>query len=339
LSEDDVDLLVPVLGELALSLVLTDAKDERDAIAEQCVSEARRTNDPDLLAGALQARRIALMGPVGTEARVADAREVLALPREMVAAEHRLAAHLALVEDLIELGDRRGVDDALGAAVDIARVLAHPYWSWATMSWQALVAIVDNRLDEAEELAFAALGHQAPAEHPEALAALGVNLTDIRLFQGRSSEMVELLRDAADANPHIPCYRAVLALCCMDAGDEAGAREAYAYFSATDFEVPPDSNWLLTVAVLADVAATLGDAIGARILSDALMPYADRHVVLNCFGGGGAYWGPVAHHLGRCCAVMGAPDQAGDFLDRARESARAFGANSFLARTDKTRIV
>ncbi|MDZ4825881.1 MAG: hypothetical protein SGJ13_05375, partial [Actinomycetota bacterium] len=334
LAADDIDLVVPTLGELALALVLTDAKGERDAIAERCVAEARKTDDADLLAGALLSRRIALMGPDGTEARVADAHEVLALPRGLVSPERHLSAHLALVEDLIELGDRPGVDGALTAATDLAARLAHPYWSWATMTWQALVAIVDGRLDEAEALAFDALGRQAPAEHPEAMATLGVNLVDIRLFQGRSAEMVELLRSAADANPHIPCYRAVLALCCAEAGDETGARDAYGYFAQRDFVLPPDSNWLLSVAVLADVAATVGDSRGAVVLADALRPFSDRHVVLNCFGGGGAYWGPVAQHLGRLEALLSNDDRAGDLLDQALASARSFGAAGFLIRID-----
>lgn len=335
LTGDDVDLLVPTLGELALSLVLTDAKAERDALAERCVIEARRSDDPDLLASALLTRRIALMGPAGTRARVEDAREALAFAPGSVAPERVLAAHLALVEDLIELGDRPGVDRALAAASDLAARLAHPYWSWATASWAGLMAIVDGRLDDAEELAFAALAHQAPAEHPEATAALGVNLVDIRLFQGRAAEVVELLRVAAGTNPQIPCYRAVLALCCAESGDGAGAREAYDAFATTGFALPPDSNWLLSVAVLADVAATLGDAEGGAALADLLQPYADRHVVLNCFGGGGAYWGPVAHHLGRLSALVGDDARAEAQLDDALRRATAFGAKGFLGRTEQ----
>ena len=63
--------------------------------------------------------------------------------------------------------------------------------------------------------------------------------------------------------------------------------------------IPADTNRLLTLAVLADVAATLGDAPGAAELTELLAPHAGRHVLLNCFGGGGAYWGPVATQLGQ----------------------------------------
>jgi DNA-binding SARP family transcriptional activator len=333
LDDGDVDLLVAVLGELALALVLTDAKAERDELAQRCLREARRGNDPDDLAAGLQARRIALMGPAGTVARVADGREALALPRGAVAPERVLAAHLGMVEDLLELGDRAGVDAAIEQARTKAERLAHPYWSWATTSWRALLAIIDGRLDEAEALAFEAFAYQAPAEHPEAVAALGVNLVDIRLFQGRAGEMLGLLRDAADQNPQIPAYRAVLALCCTHAGDPAGARSAYEQLAARDFELPPDSNWLLAIAVLADTAAALGDRDGASTLAGLLEPYADRHVVLNCFGGGGAYWGPVAHHLGRLAAILGHGAEARAHLERAVRACEAMRAIAFTPRS------
>ena len=326
---DDGELLVSILAELALTLVLTDAKDQRDALTERCLLEARRRENANSLAVALQARRVALMGPEGTIARVADGRETLALPDRTVTPDRVLAAHLGLVEDLLELGDRAGVDDAIEHARVLAEQLAHPYWSWAATSWRALLAVVDGRLGDAEALAFEALAHQAPAEHPEAVAALGVNLVDIRLFQGRANEMVDLLRAAADENPHIPTYRAVLSLCCASAGRLDDARAAYALLAARDFALPPDSNWLLAIAVLADTAAILGDDDGARVLAGLLAPYDDRHVVLNCFGGGGAYWGPVAHHLGRLEALLGRTDEARRLLERAVAASEALGAAPF----------
>ena len=55
----------------------------------------------------------------------------------------------------------------------------------------------------------------------------------------------------------------MLALCCAHAGERDAARAAYEQLAVHDFELPPDSNWLLAIAVLADTAATLGDRVGA----------------------------------------------------------------------------
>ncbi len=336
LRPDDADLLVPVLAELGLALVLTDAAEERRTLAEQCLAVARRWNDPAGLATALWGRRIALMGPAGTLARLEDGREALALPRAEVPPELVIGAQLGLVEDLLELGDRHGADRVLEAASTLAAELDHPYWSWATACWRTLSVIIDGNLDEAEPLAFAALACQT-GDHPEAVAALGVNLTDARLFQGRAGEMGDLLRVAADDNPHIPAYRAVLALCSAEAGNLADARTAYDAFARSGFELAMDSNWLLAVAVLADTCATLGDAEGAGVLGSLLAPWAGRHVVLNCYGGGGAYWGPVDHHLGRLAATRGDHAAACAHLRRAVELAEAFRAPRFAARSRAAR--
>ena len=332
LNPDDVDLLVPVLAELALALVLTDAAGERASLCERCLALARLGGDPAAIATALWARRIALMGPAGTEARVSEGREAVDLPRAGVPPELRIAAELGLVEDLLELGDRDGADDALANAVRLSAELDHPYWSWATTCWQTLVTLIDGQCDEAEQLAFAA-AERAPADHPEAVAALGVNLVDVRLFQGRAGEMLDLLTGAADDNPNIPAYRAVLALCSADTGDLDRARAAYEHFARHRFELPADSNWLLAVAVLADAGATLGDPMGAATLTELLEPWADRQVVLNCYGGGGAYWGPVAHHLGRLAAVRGDRGGARRLLAEAVERSEAFRAPAFASRS------
>jgi DNA-binding SARP family transcriptional activator len=332
LDPTDVDLLVATLGELALSLVLTDAADEREALCERCVLEARRWGNPNSIALALQMRRSSLMGPDGTITRAADAREMLELPQPAIAPERVLAAQLALVEDLLELGDREGATKTLEDARQLADRLAHPFWSWSTTCWRTLDAIIDGRLDEAEALAFEAFAFQAPAEHPEATAALGVNLIAIRLFQDRPGEMLELLRTAADENPHIPAYRAVLALCAAEAGDHDTARAAIAHFRGGDYSLPLDSNWLLAVSVLADAAVTVGDAETCVALEGVLTPYADRQIVLNCFGGGGAYWGPVSYHLGRIAGLTGNTDAARAHLARAVEQADDFGAPLFSQR-------
>ena len=332
LDADDAGLLVPVLAELALALVLTDALDERAELCERCLAVARGWGDSAALATSLWARRIALMGPTGTDERLADGRETLALPRSEVPPELVLAAHLGVVEDLIELGDRSGADDALATATTLAAELDHPYWSWATACWRTLVAIIDGACDDAEHLAAAALEYQ-PGEHPEAVAAFGVNLVDVRLFQGRAGEVTELLGAAADASPQIPTYRAVLALCCAEAGNVDSARAAYDFFAARGFDIPADSNWLLAVAVLADTCATLDDAEGAARLTELLAPWAERQVVLNCYGGGGAYWGPVTHHLGRLAALRGDHAEARRLLGRAAAASDAFRAPLFAARS------
>jgi hypothetical protein len=209
----------------------------------------------------------------------------------------------------------------------------HPYWSWVVHTWSTLDAIIDGRLAEAEALAFSALAIQP--DHPEAVACFGVNLVDIRLYQGNPDEMLDLLESAADANPHIPAYRAVLAMCCVEAGKPDRGMPAYRSFAGSGFAaIPADTNRLLSLVVLAHTAAQLGTVAERQALAGRLQPWSGQQAILNCFAGGGAYWGPVDHSL----ALLLAPGPERDLLlDRAIASARRFEAPLAVERIARDR--
>ncbi len=330
---DGDDLLVRLLSELALALLLTGSVAERDALARRAVEIARHRTDRSDLSGALLSRRLLRIGPDQIHARLADLDEILALPAAVRPTDVTLAALAARHEDLLALGKRAEARLALQALSDLAHEFGHPYWSWVGRTWQTLSAVTDGRLDEAEALAFAALAIQP--NHPEAIACLGVNLVDIRLYQGRAAEVIDLLAVAADENPHIPAYRAVLALCCVEAGDTERAVPAYRAFADDLFStIPMDTNRLLTLSVLAHVAPQIGAASERSALKELLLPWNGQQSLLNCFAGGGAYWGPVAHSL----AVLEAPGPTREaLLDDAERSAATFEAPLAAERIERSR--
>ena len=325
------DVRVPLEVELALALLLSDHVEERTALATDALSRARDLGRPDLLGSALLGHRVARPGPQHAEARLHDIDEILAIDPPARPPAVTIGALVARHEDHLLRGDRTSAREALADARVEAEASGHPYWRWVVATWEVLGLIIDGDLEDAEPRAFEALGYQA--DHPEAMACLGVELVAVRLFQERAGEMVDLLGSAADENPHIPCYRAVLALCLADSGAMNEAGRHYRRFADTSFTtIPDDTNRLLAMAALADVAATLGDRSGASDLLEILAPHHTRQVVLNCFAGGGAYWGPVATQLGRLAAVLGDEAAAADHFARARESAASFGAPLALAR-------
>ncbi len=331
LGPDDDDLRIPLQIELSVALLLTDEKAKRESLANDALERARALGRGDLLARALVGSRVAQVGPEHAETRLVRMEEVLVLPADQRSHAATMGARIGQLEDRLLAGDRPGARAQLATARSEVEARGHPYWRWVVETWGVLDLIIDGCLDEAEAAAFEALAWQS--EHPEALACLGVNLVDIRLFQGRSGEMVDLLDGAAEENPHIPAYRAVLALCLAEAGDLDRAERHYRTFADGHFvSVPHDTNWLLSLAVLADVGATLGDQTGAHHLLDQLRPHVGRQVVLNCFAGGGSYWGPVATQLGRLEAVLGRSQAASECFARARLEADAFEAPLALAR-------
>ena len=298
-------------------------------------------NNADGLAVALQARRIALDGSgrhgCARRRRTRDAGAPAARGRARSAGSPR---ELGLVEDLLELGDRAGVDAAIEARARARRrARASRTGRGRRRAGARSSPIIDGRLDEAETLAFEALAHQAPAEHPEAVAALGVNLVDIRLFQGRAGEMVDLLRDGGrrePAHPHLP--RGARAVLCSNVGRRSTARAPPTSCSrrATSSS-PPTRTGCSRSRCWPTPRRRSAIATGARALLRLLEPYADRHVVLNCFGGGGAYWGPVAHHLGRLEATARAgAEHARALLERAIDASRGDGRGRVRRRSAGT---
>ncbi len=308
--------------ELALSLLLSDAVDERAALLQRSVDRARHLQppDPETLASALLGSRYAKLEPRELESRLADVDEVLALPARSIGDDTRLAAYCYRHEDLLRLGELDAAADTLERAERLATRYPHPYWTWAVRTWRALAHLHSGHLDRAESdaLAAAALRPQVA----EAAACLAVNLVDIRLYQHRAGEMIPAMDAAVGRHPEIPAYRAVLALCAAEAGDVDLAASSLRWFAdAGVTNLPFDTNRSLALGALAHTAATVGDRDAAIVLTTLLEPARDHWFVLQCYGGGGATWGPVAHALARLAALDGRPDDARALYDRAASQA------------------
>lgn len=315
--------------ELAWALLFNGSFAERRTLTEGALRRARTYPIvPGRLGRALLAQRNILAGPGQSDRRLAVIDELFTLPLDRLGEDILVNSYLARHEELLVRGDRAGARDAIGEARRVVNRYAHPYWRWATATWESLWSVLTGDPDRAEaELADAV--REAPAGSAEAAACWAVQMVAIRLAQGRAEEMVESVRVTAEANPHIRAYRAVSALVSSLAGDRDGARADYVSFAERDFaDVPIDSNRLLTLAVLGDVAADIADVHGASVLDALLAPDDDLMVVLNCYGGGGSWWGPVARVRARLADVTGRPDDAAAARKRATVALERLGASA-----------
>lgn len=188
-DEPSRELLVATLeGELSLAMLFSDRHDERRAIVLDAEARVRAHPHPDpvLLARVLLNARPAKTAPEQFRQRLDDVREVLAVPVDLLSSETRVAALTYLHEDLLRVGERALARRHLADARRAAGRIGHPFWQWATTTWASLDLVVDGRLDEAEHLLGTSLRLEEQAAS-EAAACLAVQLTDIRLFQGRGS--------------------------------------------------------------------------------------------------------------------------------------------------------
>ena len=174
--------------------------------------------------------------------------------------------------------------------------------------------------------------------HPDARAWSVVHLGVLRLLQGRAGQVGGTVRDLADTYPMVPAYRCLAALVAAQEGRREEAWAGFSRFAHDGFTSPPvDSQWLFGVAALAETCALLDEATPAEALFELLVPFADRLVVLDAFGGGGGFAGPVAHHLGRLAATLGRHGEAETYFDAAVEAAARFGASPWVARSQAAR--
>ncbi len=324
----EVDVLAEIRSdlerELAFNLLLSDAADERVELLNSSVARMRslRPSRPRALANALLGQRYALLGPDQLDQRLAAIDEVLALGIDALGPDVVLAARVYQQEDLIRSGDLAGAERSLARAERLLATFPHPYWGWAVRTWRGLRQVIDGELDAAEQTVLEAGGLRPGVA--AAAACLAVNTVNLRLYQQRSADTIPILRAAVAAHAGIPTYRAVLALALAEHGAIDEATVLVRNFAESCFtELPDDTNRFLGLAVLAHAAATVGAAEVAPALLHLLEPYRDQWVVLNCYGGGGAVWGPTAHALARLELLRGDDASAASSFDMAATMAAA----------------
>jgi ATP/maltotriose-dependent transcriptional regulator MalT len=142
----------------------------------------------------------------------------------------------------------------------------------------------------------------------------------------------------ANAHPGMVAWGCVRALILVQTGrhPEAGAELERLLASGLD-GIPRDNLHIVALALLAEVAAELGDRPRGQELRSWLEPYAGRWVVSP---GAAALW-PVHRSLGRLATVAGSPAPALEHIFRAREQAARAGARPSiaLAALDEARLL
>lgn len=307
----------------------------RAAYATEAITSARRLDEPRAMVGALSAAWVASWGPRNTDVRLELAEEMVEVARRSGDDEREVSARMARLGDLFELGDRGRVGAEMAAVRDLVVRAPRPWLRWRVRAWDALLALVDGRFADAERLAMEALAVRGDPSDSNALQCFGIQLSCLRLVQGRSAEVVDLVADAAERYPLTPAYRCVRAVLLVDAGrlDEAAA--LFEDFAATGFAVTQDVNWITSMAALAETCAALGDRTRAEVLHRELEPVAHRMVVLDGFGGGAVFWGSVAHLVGILEATMGRRGDAERHLLQAVDANRRFGAVPWVERSER----
>jgi tetratricopeptide (TPR) repeat protein len=335
LGEEDSALRVKLLARLAAG-PLRDASfppERRAALSNEALEMARRIGDPALLAYALHGHiEAALLSPDRAQERLELSAELIEAALAAGEKEPAVEGREERLLTLLGLGDRRGAEVELAAMEKLTEELRQPAHRWLVAVLQALLALLDGRLAEAEELVAEARRVGERTQTWNVSVSYGLQLVILRRDQGRLSEVEDLIRSSADRYPTYVIWRCVLASAAGELGDETRARVELEALAVDGFApIPFDEQWLVSLSFLAEAAAVLADRTRAAALHKLLLPFADRVAV--------SYpeisTGSVARSLGLLASTTKRWEDAERHFAAAVEMNERIGARPWLARTQR----
>jgi tetratricopeptide (TPR) repeat protein len=242
-----------------------------------------------------------------------------------------LLNRLLLGAVLLESGDQAGAAFEADAFRRLAEETRQPQASWIVQAHRASRLLLDGRLDAVEALAGACLlAGQRTRDH-NALLTFGVHLSLVRIEQGRSEEVLQVIRDYAARYPRIVGWRVLYAYALGRAGQLSACAAEYQSLSERGFALPDDLNWMVSMAWLVETCHALRDVAGASLLYERFSPFADRLVVIGYAGI--ACLGSVQRYLGLLSATQGSWEVAIAHFERAAQANRRTLAHLPLAYT------
>ncbi len=275
-TAERVRLLARVCGTLYFST----QRGRMEELSQEAVRIADSLDDPESRAYACSARRGALWDPTHLAERLKASTAMLTAARKLGDMELQLQAHAWLVVDLLESGERDGVDAQIDVFGVGAEQLRQPLFRWQVLIWRAMRALLNGSLHRSEEAVIEALAAGAPAESMNAPQYFAIQLLTLRREQGRSGELEEAIGAMASANPTRRGWQVERALILWETGRQEEARDEFGQIAHAGFtDITSDGEWLPIMAMLAQLCTLLGDRERAVLLYDLLEPYAANNIV------------------------------------------------------------
>jgi tetratricopeptide (TPR) repeat protein len=316
-----------LLARLAGALRDQPSLEPRSSLAREGVAIARELEDSDTLVYALTSLFMAVWGPA-VEELVEITDEVSRLAAECGSTDSRLDALTlqGVVAWLTSAGAASETDDAYST---LAKGIGESAAQWQGAMQDGLWALHRGDFTGAEELAERAL-RSGGARSADADCSYRLAMFVIRRAQGRLSEIEALIRDAADRYPGYRSFRCFIPVIDHALGRAEDARLAYDELAQADFAaLPPDSEWLFCLALLAELADRFQDRERAALLYRMLEPYAR----ITAMAAGEVSAGPVARYLGILATTTARWEAAQTHFEDAVAMSARTGGRPLLALT------
>ena len=172
------------------------------------------------------------------------------------------------------VADRAGIDASIEALGALAAELRQPAQRWAVGTSRSMLALMEGRFGEAEELISDTLAIGERTERWNARVSHRLALFILRREQGRLAELEDVIRRSVHEYPSLPRFSAALIHLYDELGREPDVRATLDELLSRDLARHYlDAEWLFTMTLLADPCAGLGDLDAAETVYSLLLPY------------------------------------------------------------------
>jgi class 3 adenylate cyclase/tetratricopeptide (TPR) repeat protein len=315
-----------VLALLASELQYAGEPARCRVLASESIELAKATGDPEALAHALLDAFMGIWTADTLQQRGAMTRELVELAHRLDDPRLSVGAAVRTVIVGMESGDRRRVESGLAVMRTQAALVPEPSMTWLHFLYEAGCAALRGELEAAERWGVQGFEVGKASGQPDAVAAFGMQLVQVRYFQDRVGELVEpSVRLARRPDSHW-LYRATGALALVESGRED---EAYALAAAEDLHNAPwDWHWAWTMFIWVHVCCRLGLVDRQSELYELLVPFSTQLV-----GSGTSVWGSIAWTLGTLATSLKRYQVAVGHFRTAAEIEDRLVAPLLLART------
>ena len=313
-SEMRSPLYAGLLGRLANARSLRDEPELRAARAREAVSIARTTEDLTALAATLKDYHFCLMGVGSASMRRAIADELYDLSASLRSAPFEMWALKYRTESALEDGATSELQTCCRIFDKQAHFHRMPFFLCHAFHHDAMLALREGRLEEVEALAGRGLELGMRSGNQIVVQFFGVQLWSLKREQGRLAELESQVEVLIRDHPDDSGWYAARAYDQLQRGDEGRARMAFEDLVDNELSASRRStNWSTTPALLAEMAARLGDPERSRRLYEELEAHADKNVIVSVSM---SDFGPVHRFLGLCASNFD-PPRARRHLERA----------------------
>jgi hypothetical protein len=291
---------------------------------------ARRLEDPSTLAYVLNAYNNAMRRPETLDGRLDSTREAIALADAAGDPRTRFQAFRQRLVTAIEAGDGAERERCTTECHAIATRVGQPYLAWVDAQNRAIGLLLDGDSEGAEAIAEEGLAIGTESGEPDAFTVYGAQLLGIRIHQGRTGELVDLLAESlAELPPALQSpMRAALARGYLDVGRDDDARPLLEASAALEFaDLHRDEMWLVGLSIWALVAARLRLTEPATLLYETLASCAGQMPTATV-----TVSEPIDQCLGELAALLGRAADADAHFAAAETLARRLKAPFYVAR-------